>query len=506
MENDKHRNYKIWQPLLLGVVAALGFYGGLKAKLPEVHRDSTGYALKVDNAQKLRDVLAYVHAQYQDSLDENWLIDLAIQNFIQTLDPYSEYIPTRQVHDANDLVNGIHQSYGTDFIYVDSNLVLFNVDSNSVVSKQGLRNGDVVIRMNGRSMQINAPESQNQLDSIYACYSDSLEVEVMSVITGQIKSLRLMAEKREQSSIPISREMGNGIAYVKISEFTKGTYRNFMETLEDYLGNKGNTKIIIDLRGNTGGLIGEVASILNQLVDQKNVLLFQTKGRSKKSKDYLSTGKTFFRIDQIALLVDSCTASAAELFALSLQDLGKARVYGDTTFGKATILEQFELSDGSSIRLAIGHFTTQSKRDIQRHYMHSSASSGPINTPRKNVNFPYGVLPDETNERNTYWPWLSEASIEWMDKYILDNIHRFIGIVGHQPERIFEDPMIDKEISIAFSLRPKSIVELDAKEQFKEQFRFGLCAWLFHSDLEQRARLDHDPLVKHVLLQLNQQQ
>lgn len=122
-----------------------------------------------------------------------------------------------------------------------------------------------------------------------------------------------------------------------------------MDKVEKYTFGQGRKSLILDLRDNSGGLLNIAADILNQLVPVRNVELFSTINREGKKKSFNSLGKPFFKLDKIIILINEHTASSAEIIAGSLQELKLAKLLGFPSFGKATVLEPFNLADGSQI-------------------------------------------------------------------------------------------------------------------------------------------------------------
>jgi carboxyl-terminal processing protease len=128
--------------------------------------------------------------------------------------------------------------------------------------------------------------------------------------------------------------------------------------------------LVIDLRGNPGGYLPQATKILNQLFKEKDCLMVYTKGRSKDHlTEYKTTGKVFFQIDKIYVLVDENSASGAEIIAGVLQDWDRATIIGRRTFGKGLVQEQFNLSNGGAIRLTTSKYYLASGRSIQRSYI-----------------------------------------------------------------------------------------------------------------------------------------
>jgi carboxyl-terminal processing protease len=169
------------------------------------------------------------------------------------------------------------------------------------------------------------------------------------------------------ASIDASFMLNEKTGYIRISRFSGQTFKEFMIAFEDLTKNKGMKDLVIDLRGNPGGYLNEATDILNQLFDDKRLLVY-TEGRSYKRKEYKSNGRAYFRIGKIAVLINEGSASASEILAGALQDNDRGIVIGRRSFGKGLVQEQYDLSDSSALRLTVARYYTPSGRLIQRPY------------------------------------------------------------------------------------------------------------------------------------------
>lgn len=156
--------------------------------------------------------------------------------------------------------------------------------------------------------------------------------------------------------------------YVKINRFSAKTYEEFMNALEDLVDNHDMKHLVLDLRQNPGGYLQEAVNILSQLFDRKDLLLVYTEGKNVSRSEYKSTGRNFYKIENIAVLTDEGSASASEIIAGAIQDHDRGVIIGRRTFGKGLVQEQYRLRDGSAIRLTVARYYTPSGRCIQKPY------------------------------------------------------------------------------------------------------------------------------------------
>ncbi len=518
MNAQQIENYKKWQPLLLGLVAALGMWAGLNIRMPAAISDGnevqpqSGYS----SSQKLTDVISYIQSKYVDSLGSAELTDLTLHKLLQSLDPYSEYIPANYMPLYSDALSGQQVLYGLECTVIDSQVVVRQILPGSPAALLGLQTGDFLMQIN----EMHFPEDRYAFMDSMGLHAfrktDSVNIRWYNRSKNKMEAGVLLPKVMLDNPVSAVHSPMKSTVYVKLREFTKDSYRHFMEVLEEFEGRQGCTNLIIDLRGNGGGLLIEAAHILNQLVEEKDLLLFKTQGYQQKEKEYRSTGKNFFQTKHIVIFVDRNTASAAELLAATLQDLDRALIIGEQSFGKSTILEQFDLADGSAIRLSMSRFLTHSGRSIQRSYESQDSVSeyylmNPVPMDQKNYfsrlkkKLPsnQGVVPDIILDNTRQQMDCKDSLQKLAEKIIIRRIVDFRNLVGTDPDKIRTSKELEKWIleegqGVAALLPPQCTLE-----DLKQECQYALCSWLFGKELEQRARLLKDPCMEKALSYLN---
>jgi len=141
-----------------------------------------------------------------------------------------------------------------------------------------------------------------------------------------------------------------------------------MEAFEKMVKEDNAQHIVIDLRQNPGGLLKEATNILSQIFQEKGKLLVYTEGRTSKKIEYKTTGKNFFSVDKVAVLIDEGSASGSEILAGAIQDWDRGVLVGRRTFGKGLVQEQYPLKGGSALRLTVARYYIPSGRSIQKDY------------------------------------------------------------------------------------------------------------------------------------------
>ena len=156
------------------------------------------------------------------------------------------------------------------------------------------------------------------------------------------------------------------IGYIHLNKFSGTTYEEFMKAMET-LEQKGMKKLIFDLRGNGGGILTEATDIADEFLDDERLIVY-TQGNKQEKIEYHCKRPGLFENGKLVLLVDETSASASEVVAGALQDWDRATIVGRRTFGKGLVQEQYDLSDGSALRLTVARYYTPIGRNIQKPY------------------------------------------------------------------------------------------------------------------------------------------
>jgi len=499
---------------LLGLCAAIGLIAGMNMRQiqkPSVETSSIQLN-SMDRIQKFADVMGYIQSKYIDSIDLEKSTDLALDAWLAGLDPYSDYIPSNELNSFSNRMNGTAVDFGLDLVVADSKIIIQKVREASGAAAVGMQAGDQIKLINGLQIKPDTYYLDSLIDSILESNQDSIEIAWDSHEFAREQNSKIGLSPFKDYAVELSFSPEKGVVYLKLKILNKESYREFMNVLETYVSEKNCKRLIIDLRGNAGGLVHEAASILNQLIPEKDILLFKTQGFKTAAKEFKSTGKPFFRLDKIVVLVDNETASAAELIAASLQDLDRAIIVGQNTFGKGTVLEQYNLPDGSAIRLAVSRFSTNSGRLIQKPYENSeeySYLSNPENSgeaiyysrKKRRLATNKGVVPDiELDATN---PAFDSTEQVIAIPIIAEHINEIKKAVANQKESLKSNKQLDlilrNELSKAKTKYPGIHWN---EEQIIQTCHATILLWVFGESAFQEERLKTDPVFQRALQEL----
>jgi carboxyl-terminal processing protease len=191
-------------------------------------------------------------------------------------------------------------------------------------------------------------------------------VSILLLRDGQQKTINITRDAIPLASLDASYMITKDIGYIKLNKFASTTYHEFMDALIA-LKKQGLQKLILDLRGNGGGILEEAVDIADEFIDGEKMITY-TEGKHVKKKEYHCHREGQFEKGQLVVLGDEGTASASEILIGALQDWDRATVIGRRTFGKGLVQEQYDLSDGSALRLTVARYYTPLGRSIQRPY------------------------------------------------------------------------------------------------------------------------------------------
>ena len=363
-------NAKYWNilmPLLLSMVLVIGMYLGIHLQKSE----PTIILNDIENNQplgnSLDEIIRYIDAKYVDTVSIDTLQNEAIQSIVEKLDPFSTFIPSNELEETNDELDGDFVGIGVDYNMLRDTMILIHIFKNGPAEKAGLKTGCKILEINNTPVAGKKINKDSLLSKIRGAEGSSLTMNVLFP-NNEKKNLELVRKEIKSSSIDAAYMLNNEMCYVKIEAFTENTYTEVMDQLDKYHNSNKFKHLVIDLRNNHGGFLQQATKLLNQFFNEKDKMLVYTKGRSKNLTEYKSTGKPFYQIDKIYVLVNSESASASEIVAGALQDWDRGKIIGEKTFGKGLVQEQYELMNGAALRLTTAKYYTPSGRCIQKPY------------------------------------------------------------------------------------------------------------------------------------------
>ncbi|HEU4471915.1 MAG TPA: S41 family peptidase [Flavisolibacter sp.] len=357
----RNKKLQVWLPLVFSVVMIAGMFFGFK-----LHQQTGGNSgfFKRDKRTSLQEALDLIRNRYVDNVGIDSLQDDAINEVMNHLDPHSVYIPASDVSAANEDLAGNFEGIGIEFnIFQDTVHVLYVVPDGPS-DKGGLQIGDRIIKVNDSSIVSKTMPSSDIRKLIRGKGGTKVKLTVVRGNTTQF--YEVVRGTIPLPSLDAAYMIDATTGYIKLNKFSEPTYREFMQALET-LQAQGLQKLVLDLRDNGGGYVKPAVNIADEFLDNDKLIVY-TQGANVRKEEYKAQRDGLFEKGKLVVLVNELTASASEILAGALQDWDRATIVGRRSFGKGLVQGQYDLSDGSAIRLTIARYYTPAGRSIQRPY------------------------------------------------------------------------------------------------------------------------------------------
>lgn len=359
MENKR---LKIWLPLLLSLTMIAGMYLGYKMR-DGIQGKSFFF---MEKRRPLQEIMDLIKNRYVDDVNLDTLAGPAIEALLGKLDPHSTYIPAEDLADVNEDIQGSFYGIGIEFNVFDDTLHVINVLKDGPSSVAGVKTGDKILKAGDSVISGKKRETENIRRLLRGPLGSEVNLSILR--SNKLLTLKIKRGIIPVSSVDASYMIDSSIGYIRINKFTTQTYREFMISLTD-LKKKGLQKLILDLRGNGGGVLDEAIEIADEFLEGDKLVTY-TEGKHVKKKEYRCRRLGQFEKGPLVVLADEGSASASEVLMGALQDWDRATIIGRRSFGKGLVQEQYDLSDRSALRLTIARYYTPLGRSIQRSYAH----------------------------------------------------------------------------------------------------------------------------------------
>jgi carboxyl-terminal processing protease len=353
--------------IVLGFSVLGGLYGnGVQAAMEEPDADEASVGVDVLGFTK---VYSLVEQNFATPLNPDKAIyGGAIPGMAATLDPHTSFFDPRAYRSFLDEQKGRYFGVGMEVGPRDNKTVVLAPFPGSPAYNAGIRPGDVLISINDKST--NNLATNEIADLLKGPRGSPVKIVVSREGAPDLIPFTVIREEINRKSVPDGFMVAPGIAYIKISGFEDDTSRGLDENLRR-LGQDSLSGLVLDLRGNPGGLLDEAVDVAGAFLP-KGMTVVSAHGRSYPAKTYTVRAGARGAQYPIVVLVNEYSASASEIVSGALQDHDRAWIMGATTFGKGLVQTVFPLASGAAIALTTAHFYTPSGRLIQRDYSHES--------------------------------------------------------------------------------------------------------------------------------------
>ena len=334
---------------LVALVAGL-WLGGHPESLPGPVRDAF---VQEDRAIRA-EVIDSIESNFYKPVDEKKLDDASLKGIVESLDdPYSHYLTPNEAKQFNDAVSGHFEGVGMNVEQDKRGLKVLRVFDGSPAERGGIRRGDFILGVNGRS--IAGVNSQVATSRIKGPAGTTVTLRVFT--PGQERD-RTVKVKRERIEIPVARgriveRRGQKIGVVELLSFSSGAHGLLRRQIDRVL-DRGAEAMVLDLRGNGGGLLSEAVLVSSIFIEDGKIV--SVRGRNRPERTQNAEGDAIDEEIRVVVLVDGGSASASEIVTGALRDRGRAEVVGTRTFGKGLVQEVEPLSNGGVLDLTVANY------------------------------------------------------------------------------------------------------------------------------------------------------
>ncbi len=318
------------------------------------------------STNKIGQTISLIENEYVDDVVIDSLADKVIPAILKELDPHSTYIAASELQRVNEPLDGEFEGVGIVFNMVTDTVIVLNVIPSGPSDKAGVKSRDRII-MIGDSLV--AGKNVEQSDIVKQLRGPKGSVVHLSLERQGIDDLVEVDVTRDViplKSIESAFMVNDTVGYVRMSQFARTTHTELLQSVVK-LRSQGMTKLMLDLRDNTGGFLDQAILIANEFLP-KGMLIVYTENRAKSQMKEFSDGRGNFQDLTLQILINENSASSSEILAGAIQDNDRGTIIGRRSYGKGLVQRQIPYSDGSAIRLTVARYFTPTGRSIQKPY------------------------------------------------------------------------------------------------------------------------------------------
>ena len=324
-----------------------------------------------------------ININYVDETNAPKLMKVGIDAMLDSLDPYTEYIPESEIEDYKlKYVSTQYGGIGASTVLIDGKLFVNEVSEGYPAYKQDIKPGDEVVKINGTAVK----DKERSAISQMLRGPKSSEVTILLVREGKEITRKIIRDEIKQPNVSYSGMVGDGVGYIKLDKFLENSGQEVKDALVAI--NKENPKgIILDLRNNGGGILQEAVKIVNLFINKDQLVVTQKGKNVAKTITYKTQLSPLSPSVPLVVLVNGGSASASEIVAGSLQDLDRAVVIGQRSYGKGLVQQTFNLPYNSLVKVTVAKYYTPSGRCIQKlDYAHKNADGVAVKFADSSIN------------------------------------------------------------------------------------------------------------------------
>ena len=314
--------------------------------------------------RKLNLILQEVQKNYVDTIDMKAMTDAAISAALAELDPHSVYLPPVELTESETELSGNFEGIGITFNVPNDTAIVLSAIPGGPSEKAGLMQGDRIIKVDEKVIAGKKTPQDSMIKLMKGPAGTKVKITVRR--DGTEIPFDITRDKIPVHCVDAAFMIDETTGYIKLSKFTRTTYKEFKEASSKLL-DAGMEHLIFDLRDNTGGYFDQALRLSNEFLQRGDKVVYM-EGRERPRQDFDADGRGALKDVRLSVLIDEGSASSSEIFAGAIQDNDRGVIVGRRSFGKGLVQEPINFTDGSGIRLTVSRFYTPSGRCIQKPY------------------------------------------------------------------------------------------------------------------------------------------
>ena len=352
------KNFKKRNPLKKLILIALLFLTGISSYAQTGNPKTT--------TEKFNTLLYYIERMYVDSVESEQLVETAIRNMLEELDPHSVYISKEELQEANEPLNGSFEGIGIQFNILKDTIFVVSPIAGGPSEKLGIQAGDKIVEVDGEIVAGIGITNNDVRKYLKGPKGTKVTVGIQRQGAQDLLDFAITRDKIPIYSVDAKYMIDDGIGYIKVNRFAKTTMKELRDAIT-YLEDEGMKQLVLDLQGNGGGLLSTAIDMADEFLSDDKLIVY-TEGRSFPREDTHGSRKGLFEKGNLVVLVDEGSASASEIVSGAIQDWDRGLIVGRRSFGKGLVQRPVPLPDGSAVRLTVQKYYTPAGRCIQKPY------------------------------------------------------------------------------------------------------------------------------------------
>lgn len=369
--NSKHT---ILFPLLL----AAGVVAGLLVGRSVGRRDTVSQLRGIIDHMtlpggKLTQTLSLIESCYVDSVSMDSLVERVIPMLVGELDPHSVYIPAEEMAQVNEPLEGEFDGIGVIFNMATDTVIVLNVIPKGPSDKAGVRAGDRIMTIDDSLVAGRGIRNDEIVRRLRGPRGTKVRLGLGRRGIAEPVGVEVVRDAIPIKSIEAAFRLAEGVGYIRLGQFARTTHRELREALVR-LRAEGCTRLIFDLRGNSGGFLDQAIGVANEFLHEGQLIVYTEDRHQQQIREY-ADGSGLAQDIEVAVLIDEGSASSSEILAGALQDNDRGVIVGRRSFGKGLVQQQIPYYDGSALRLTTARYYTPTGRSIQKPYTNGDGES-----------------------------------------------------------------------------------------------------------------------------------